>query len=114
MLPNIAVCTIAIWVLNAIAVIPLTNWLFRTSLARAGGLAVEGAGEAVATKELVVQHQRLYTTKYIQADLIVMGIAGFIAGLAGLQMIGLAWKAKAWPGLLAMIAASFMGYAFSR
>lgn len=114
MLPNIAVCTIAMWVLNAIAVIPLTNWLFRTSLLKAGGLAVEGAGGTMATKDLIDQHQGLYTTKYIQADLIVMGIAGFIAGLAGLQMIGFAWKAKAWPGLLAMIAASFMGYALSR
>lgn len=106
---NILICTLIMWGLTTVAVVPLANRLFRNALVKGGTLALEGRGPA--TKELIEEHRSLYTTKFIQSDVMVMGIAGLIAGLAGLQLIGFAWKAKAWPGLLALIAASFLGHA---
>ena len=105
---NIIVCTLIMWGLTAVAVIPLARILFKNALVGNSALATEGGGKVAVTNELIEQHSSLYTTKFIQADVIVMGIAGCIAGFAGFPLIGFAWKAKAWPGLIALIVTSFI------
>ena len=52
------------------------------------------------------------TGYYILADVIVLGIAGVIIGLVtGSYFIGISWRAKDWPGMIAFIVASFIGSA---
>ncbi|MCX5812430.1 MAG: hypothetical protein NT178_07780 [Proteobacteria bacterium] len=106
---NIIVCTLIMWGLTAVAVMPLARLLFKNALVGNSELVTEGGSQLAVTDELITEHSKLYTVKFIQADVIVMGIAGFVAGLAGFPLIGFAWKAKAWPGLIALIAASFIG-----
>lgn len=112
MLPNIFICTLIMWGLSAIAVVPLSKRLFANAVADNPELA-SVANSASIGNEMQTRLDRLYNIKFIQADVLVMGIAGFIAGLAGFPLIGFAWKANAWPGLLAMIGASFLSYAMT-
>ena len=109
MLPNIIICTLMMWGLSAIAVVPLSKKLFASAVAGNPALA-SVANSGVIGDEKKAELDKLYNIKFIQADVLVMGIAGFIAGLAGFPLIGFAWKASAWPGLLAMIGASFLSY----
>mgnify|MGYP001614474545 CR=1 FL=1 len=109
MLPNIIICTLMMWGLSAIAVVPLSKRLFANAVAGNPALASAANSELIGD-EMKAELDRLYNIKFIQADVMVMGIAGFIAGLAGFPLIGFAWKASAWPGLLAMIGASFLSY----
>jgi hypothetical protein len=108
MAANIIVCTLLMWVLTAIVVIPLTNRLFVNALSTRREFTLLG-GPIKITNDLIEKYQGLYVKKYIEAGVIVSAIAGFLAGLAGFTLIGFAWKAKAWPGLLALIGASFIG-----
>lgn len=112
MFVNIIICTLIMWGLTSIAVVPLANRWFANAVANNPELASMANSETL-TDEMKTKLQRLYNTKFIQADVLVMGIAGFIAGLAGYPLIGFAWKANAWPGLLALIGASFLSYHFA-
>ncbi len=109
MVENIALCTLAMWGLSAVAVNPLAKRFFQKALAKNPEFieACKAEPEDPGTTEKI---KKVYNVKFIQADVMVMGIAGFIAGLAGFPLIGLAWKPLAWPGLIAMIASSFFGY----
>ena len=109
MLVNIIICTLIMWGLTAIAVVPLANRWFANAVAGNSELAPAANLESVSD-EMKAKLQRLYNIKFIQADVLILGIAGFIVGLAGLPLIGFAWDAKAWPGLLALIGASFLSY----
>ncbi len=106
---NILICTLIMWVATAAVVVPLANWLFARALSRNGELVALG-GAGALTEELKNSYQALYNTKFIQADVLVLGSLGFMAGLAGFPLIGVAWQWRAWPGLLAMIGASFLGF----
>lgn len=112
MLPNIVICTLIMWGLTAIAVIPLSKMLFAKAVAVNPEL-VSAVTSEIISEEIKAKLQRLQNIKFIQADVLVMGVAGFISGLAGYPLIGFAWKANAWPGLLAMIVASFLSYHFA-
>jgi hypothetical protein len=109
MAANIVLCTVLTWVLTAVAVAPLASMLFRKALMGNGVLVADGGQGSSVTRGLIEHHNKLYTKKFVEADVIVMALAGFIAGLAGFALVGFAWKAKAWPGLLALIASSFIG-----
>ena len=109
MVPNIIICTLMMWGLSAIAVVPLSKRLFASAVTGNPTFASAANSELIGD-EMKDRLDRLYNSKFIQADMLVMGIAGFIAGLAGYPLIGFAWKASAWPGLLAMIGASFLSY----
>lgn len=109
MLPNVFICTLIMWGLSAIAVVPLSKKLFANAVAENPELA-SVANSASIGNEMQTRLDRLYNIKFIQADVLVMGIAGFIAGLTGIPLIGFAWKAKAWPGFLALMGTSFLFY----
>jgi len=52
------------------------------------------------------------TGPYILADVIVLGVAGFLLGLlTGSYFIGFSWKARDWPGMIVFILTSFVGSA---
>jgi hypothetical protein len=104
---NIFICTLLMWVLSAMVVVPLSRRLFEKAVAGNTELASAVNTEPVS-EEIKTRLQKLQNMKFIQADVIVMGIAGAIAGMVGYPLIGISWKATAWPGLLAMIGASFL------
>ncbi len=81
-------------------------------MARDPELSMVGDNEPLS-EEMKRQLQSLYNRTFIKADMLVMGIAGVLAGMAGYPLIGIAWKANAWPGLLALIGTSFLSYHFS-
>lgn len=109
MLPNIIICTLMMWGLSVIAVVPLSKRLFASAVTGNPAFA-SAANSDLIGDEMKAELDRLYNVKFMQADVMVMGIAGFIAGLAGFPLIGFAWKARAWPGLIAMIGASFLSF----
>jgi hypothetical protein len=109
MAENIIICTLIMWVLTSVAVVPLTNAWFKRAVVNFPDITLDANGAPI-DEEAKARCAKLYSTKFIQADVLVMGVAGLIAGLAGFPLVGFAWKAKAWPGLLAMIGASFLGF----
>ena len=49
------------------------------------------------------------SSPFIITHILVMGMAGFLLGAVfGIYFIGVAWKAKLWPGMIALILASLM------
>jgi hypothetical protein len=102
---GILIGTGILWVLTAIFVVPLSGWLVKNRLREPAfaHLNHENLDES-ATKEL----ESLYGKYFILADVLVLGIAGFIAGLLGFWFIGIAWKAKAWPGMIAFMLTSII------
>jgi hypothetical protein len=113
MVANILICTLIMWGLTAIAVVPLAKRMSAKAIASNPELSLVANSESLS-EEMKAKIQSLYNTMFIKADMLVMGIAGFIAGLAGFPLIGFAWKANAWPGLLALMGASFLSYQLRR
>lgn len=112
MVPNIIICTLIMWGLTAIAVMPLSKMLFAKAVAGNPELS-SAANSDLLSEETKQKLRRLQNIKFVQVDVLVMGMAGLIAGFAGYPLIGFAWKANAWPGLMAMIGASFLSYHFT-
>ncbi len=109
MLANILICTLVMWGLSAIAVTPLAKRWFENAVAANPALATAGNTGSISN-DMNPEMQKLYNIIYIKADVLVMGVAGFIAGLAGFPLIGFACKANAWPGMIAMIGLSFLSF----
>jgi hypothetical protein len=100
---NFLIATAILWGLNAVLVQPLTLAMVRWKLnnpayAHLMQLAPEAAQAEVG---------RLATKIFILVDVVVMFVAGLLAGLAGYPLIGIARNPKAWPGMLVLIVASF-------
>jgi hypothetical protein len=53
--------------------------------------------------------ERLNTKYYIITDVIVLGVAGLIGGLLGCWFVGISFKAKGWPGIIAFVGLSLVG-----
>lgn len=113
MAANILICTLLMWALSAAVVMPLAQALLRKTLKGRPDLTVNKRAD-LETEEARKQLDKLYTTKFIQVDILVMSIAGMIAGFAGFPLIGFAWKARAWPGMLALIGSSFLAFHIKR
>ena len=61
-------------------------------------------------QELSEKISGMYNRNYILIDLIVLSTAGFLMGLlVGWYFIGISWRARDWPGLIAFIGLSFLG-----
>lgn len=74
--------------------------------------APEGVAGQAASKTPEKPQPEIPAGPYIIADVIVLGIAGLLLGLfTGSFFIGFSWKARDWPGMIAFIAASFVGSA---
>ncbi len=105
---GILIGTLILWGLTAICVIPLTNYSVSRRMA-AEGIAVASLAEM--SPEAKLQWTKVATQYYILWDIVVLGVAGFVGGLLGFWFIGVAFETKGWPGMVAFIAASFMGIA---
>lgn len=102
---GILIGTAILWGLTALFVIPLTEWFVSRRLQEPAytHLKAENLDES-AQKEL----ESLGTRYFILADVLILGIAGFIAGLLGYWFIGIALDARGWPGMIAFILTSVL------
>jgi len=102
-MPNIFLGTLILYALNLVFVRPLAGFFLRR---RARLRMAELAG--AAPEEVQREVNTMATIAFILADVLVLSIGGSIAGLTGHPFIGITWSAKAWPGMLAFIATSFL------
>jgi hypothetical protein len=100
---NFLIATAILWGLNTIFVQPLTQLMVRWKLNKPAYAHLLEMGPEGAQAEV----RRLATRIFILVDVPVMFLAGALAGLAGYPLIGIARNAKAWPGMLTLIVASF-------
>ena len=101
---GILIGTGVLWGLNLLVVNPIVKRISKRNLVMqpVDGQATEG--QPNITSDMVDNRT------YIMVDTIVLGIAGLTMGLAiGWFFIGLTWKARQWPGLIAFIGLSFLG-----
>lgn len=109
---DIVVGTLILWGLLALFVQPLANHWLRRRLQEPAYFHLNSAEELdeQASQELA----SLAARYFILASVVVLGIAGFVLGLAiGAPFIGFAWKRQFWPGMIALIIASFVGAGFA-
>jgi hypothetical protein len=100
---NFLIATAILWGLNAIFVQPLTQQMLRWKLNNPKYAHLMEMAPETAQAEV----RRLATKIFILVDVLVMFVAGALAGLAGYPLIGITRNAKAWPGMLTLIVASF-------
>lgn len=95
-----------LWVLGLLVVSPLSKLLTKRKF------AVQYVNGSLPQDEQALSEKinGMYTRNYILVDLIVLSTAGFLMGLlVGWYFIGISWKARDWPGLIAFIGLSFLG-----
>lgn len=81
--------TTVLWILTYVVALPLAR-LF--------------AGTEITTLDAI---DSMPTETFVFVHSLVLGIAGLLLGsFFGLYFIGFAWKAKMWPGLIALMVAS--------
>lgn len=108
--------TAVLWLLKWLGTIPLARFLSRS---KGPGYtppteseipqSEEVAGEGEEKKEEV---EAIPTGYYILADVLVLGVAGFLLGLvSGYYFIGISLRARDWPGMIVFIIASVIGSA---
>jgi hypothetical protein len=105
---NILIATAVLWFLELLFVTPLAAFFSRRSASLP--VVIDGAAgvEAPAPKAGVD------TASYILASALVLGTVGLILGLAGYWFVGFSTKAKGWPGMIAFILLSLIGYQMSK
>ena len=105
---NIFVGTLFLWGLTVFIVQPLAKFWVSIRLQKPA-FAHINAPEilGVLAKE---EFEELEKKCYIQANVLVLGITGLVLGLAsGSPFIGIAWDRRFWPGMIALMCASFIG-----
>jgi hypothetical protein len=107
--------TAILWALKAIVTNPLARLLYR-SIRPEPDYIPPSAGSEMPLSEGAVAPQgtgkkmEIPAGYYILVDVAVMSVAGFLIGLiTGYYFIGISLRARDWPGMLAFIAASFIG-----
>jgi hypothetical protein len=103
---NILIGTTILWGLNALLVLPLTNYWVKRKLEEPAYAGLQGTALAEQDQATL---KDLATRAYICVDMLVLGMAGLIAGLLGYWFIGLSFQAKGWPGMIAFIGSSLLG-----
>ncbi len=92
-----------VWILSALIVNPIAKALTESKKQK-----VESLNGQVSQRE--TSAIEVDTGYYILTDVTVLGIAGFLIGLlSGWFFIGISFKAKGWPGMIAFIIGSFLG-----
>jgi len=105
---NILVGTLILWGITVLVVQPLANHLVQRRLQEPAYAHEKSPNEQDerAREELA----SLATHYFVISDVLILGIAGFVLGLVlGSPFIGVAWDRKFWPGMIALMAASFVG-----
>lgn len=103
---NFLIPTLVLWGLTALVVEPLAQASFGSRLAEAG-LAPERM--ASLSEDEQRKWQKIATQRYILWDVVIMGLAGLLGGLAGYYLFGISLRVKGWPGMLTFIGASLLG-----
>jgi hypothetical protein len=106
---NVIIGTAILWGLKALFVNPLSAFLLKRKLEEPAYAHLQSTEPTEDKRETL---KGLATKYYILADLFVLGAAGFVGGLMGYYFIGVSFEAKSWPGMIAFIAASFLGLGF--
>jgi hypothetical protein len=104
--------TIILWVLKSLGTLPLAGFLSRSREARytPPTESENPQSEEVASAGENKEVEAIPAGYYILADALVLGVAGFLLGLiTGYYFIGISWKAKDWPGMIAFVVASLVG-----
>jgi hypothetical protein len=108
--------TAILWGLKALVTNPLARLLYRSMQPEPEYIPppVESAAPlpegVIAPQETGKKTQEIPAGYYILVDVAVMSIAGFLLGLiTGYYFIGISLRTRDWPGMLAFIAASFIG-----
>jgi len=78
----------------------------RARLAEAG---LAPAGMASLSEDEQRKWQKIATQRYILWDVVIMGLAGLLGGLAGYYLFGISLRVKGWPGMVTFIGASLLG-----
>ena len=104
---GILIGTGILWLMNAIVIIPLTNYLVEQKLEAPAYAHISSDMEAAAEQP---EFNSLVVRCYILIDMLVLGIAGFLMGvILGWFFIGISFEAKGWPGMIAFIGSSILG-----
>ena len=112
MLTNILICTAIMWIIQSILVSPISAYITEKRLMKIN-LPVFSSGEVIYDDLPAEEKEKVdevSTTTYIATDVIILGLAGFLAGfLLGFWFIGISWDKTGWPGMAAFIALSILG-----
>ncbi len=101
-----------LWALNAIFVVPLTNYLIRKKLRSPAYVHLGGEAKTIEDRSVLKTMATLY---YVLVDTAVLGTAGFFFGLLlGWFFVGISLKGKGWPGMIAFIVMSIIGCSLRR
>ena len=104
---GIIIGTAILWGLTALIINPLVDSLVRSRMTSEG---VYAESIAELSPEERGYWERVETRIYIMCDIIILGIAGFIAGFGfGYFLIGISLNVKGWPGMIAFIGCSYVG-----
>ena len=89
---GILIGTAILWGLNALLVAPAVGLLLNGRL-KAEGIGPDALAELPAEQEQYWRRQAgMY---YVLASVVILGIAGFVAGLMGFYFIGSPWTPRA-------------------
>jgi len=98
-----------LWGLTALVINPIVNAALKSRMESEGVYAED---LRMLPPDQIQYWQGVYTRIYILWDVIILGLAGFLAGyIFGIVLIGISFSAKGWPGMLAFIGLSFLGAA---
>jgi len=103
---GILIGTAMLWILGLLVVNPLAIYFTKRQLNQ-----ILNAGAIPQDQNVITaQTSSIFTRNYILIDVIILSIAGFLMGyLAGWFFIGISWRARDWPGLIAFIGLSILG-----
>ncbi len=94
-----------VWGLTALLVVPLARALTQRKSRMMPPSIGDGASKVTSTEV-----EEINTGYFILADVVVLAVAGLVIGwVTGWFFIGITWRARNWPGLIAFIIASLIG-----
>jgi len=105
---NFLLGTGILWGLTLLLVVPLADYLLGRRLARPDCAHLRGEELGDEEKQAL---QAMATKYYVLADVLVLGAAGFVGGLLGYSLIGVALDDRNWPGMIALVTSSLLGLA---
>ncbi|HEX9745370.1 MAG TPA: hypothetical protein VGB30_08075 [bacterium] len=104
---GILIGTGILWLMDLILVRPIVNAMVSGRMRSEGVFPEDLEGMSGGD---IAYWQRVHDQIFIVVDVIVSGIAGFIAGFGfGMTLIGMSFTRTGWPGMLAFIGLSFLG-----